>query len=159
MNLLLTSSDSAHKTVNLMSTLNLLDDFDILFHDLFRPSTNFFPLNTSNTGQVKLSHPVNIYYNSKGLNFEVACTGLTKDDVSISIEDGSLSIKYDKKPPKEDESFVGIHNGLSRKSFNFIYKIASKFDLDNADAKLENGLLHIVVPVAETAKPKQLSIK
>ena len=54
------------------------------------------------------------------------------------------SIKYDKKPPKEDDSFVGIHNGLSRKSFDFVYKIASKFDLDNADAKLENGLLHIV---------------
>lgn len=135
------------------------DEFDILFHDCFRPLTNFFPLNTSNTGQVKLPHPINIYINSKGLNFEVACTGLTKDDVSISIEDGSLSIKYDKKPPEEDDSFVGIHNGLSRKSFNFVHKISSKFDLDNADAKLENGLLHIVIPVAETAKPKQLSIK
>jgi len=139
--------------------LQLMDDFDILFHDLFRPSTSFFPLNTSNTGQVKLSHPINIYYNSKGLNFEVACTGLTKDDVSISIENGSLNIKYDKKQPKQDDSFVGIHNGLSRKSFDFVYKIASKFDLDNADAKLENGLLHIVIPVAELAKSKQLKIK
>jgi HSP20 family molecular chaperone IbpA len=38
-------------------------------------------------------------------------------------------------------------------------KAELKFDLDNADAKLENGLLHIVIPVAETAKPKQLVIK
>jgi HSP20 family protein len=142
-----------------MTTLKFMDDFDILFHDFFRPQTNFFPLNTSNTGQVKLSHPINIYYNSKGLNFEVACTGLTKDDVEVNIEDGSIQIKYDKKPPKEDDSFVGIHNGLSRKSFDFMYKISSKFDLEAADAKLENGLLHIVIPIAEAAKPKQLKIK
>lgn len=142
-----------------MSTLEMLDAFDILFYDLFRPSTNFIPLNTHTFGHTKLSHPINIYYNSKGLNFEVACTGLTKEDVDISIEDGSIQIKYDKKPPKEDDSFVGIHNGLSRKSFNFVYKISSKFDLDQTDAKLENGLLHIVIPVAETSKPKKLEIK
>ena len=142
-----------------MSTLNFLDDFDILFHDFFRPSTNFFPLNTSNTGQVKLPHPVNIYCNSKGLNFEVACTGLTKDDVSISIEEDALKIKYEKQPAKQDDTFVGIHNGLSRKSFDFMYKISSKFDLDKTDAKLENGLLHVVIPVSEQAKPKQLVIK
>lgn len=142
-----------------MSTTEFLDTFDILFYDFFRPSTNFMALNTSNTGHMKLSHPINIYYNNKGLNFEVACTGLTKDDVNVNIEDGAIQIKYDKKPPKEDDSFVGIHNGLSRKSFDFLYKISPKFDLEQSVAKLENGLLHIVIPVSEVAKPKKLEIQ
>lgn len=155
-----TSSNSTHKTVNLMSTLNLLDDFDILFHDFFRPSTNFFPLNTSNTGQVKLPHPVNIYYNKEGLNFEIACTGLSKEDIILNIEEDMLKISYNKPELKEiDDSITYIHRGLSQRSFNLGYKVSSKFDLSKTDATLEKGLLKISIPVSEQAKPKQLVIK
>jgi len=52
-----------------------------------------------------------------------------------------------------------IHNGLSKKSFDLRYKIAPKFDLNNIDAALTNGLLEIFIPLAEEAKPKTIKIK
>ena len=44
-------------------------------------------------------------------------------------------------------------------SFNLGYKIASKYDLSQAEAEMENGLLKIYVPFAKESKPKTLKIK
>ncbi len=130
------------------------NEWDILFHNFFFPSSGF-----GSAATTKQPHPLNIYYDETGLHFEVACTGLTKDDVKIDIEDDILKISYD-KPEDEKELHPGtIHRGLSRKSFNLGYKISSKYDLGKADGKLENGLLTIFIPLAETAKRKSLKIK
>jgi len=140
-----------------MSTLQLLErhlsPFDILFRNHFHADSTFQP--ASNTKQ---SHPLNIFFNDEGLNFEVACTGLTKSDVILDIEGDTLKISY-KKP--EDEKFHEgtIHQGLSKKSFDLRYKIAPKFNLSKTDAVLENGLLEIFIPLAEEAKPKSIKIK
>jgi HSP20 family molecular chaperone IbpA len=52
-----------------------------------------------------------------------------------------------------------IHRGVAKRSFNLGYKIASKFDLSKAEAMMENGLLGIIIPYADEAKPKVLKIK
>ena len=54
---------------------------DIFVRNFFDTETPFHPLHS-----VKLKHPVDVYENSEGLHLEVACTGLTKEDVSINIE-------------------------------------------------------------------------
>ena len=139
-----------------MSTLFLerhISPFDILFRNLFNAESQFAP-----ALQSKQPHPVNIFYDDKGLHFEVACTGLTKKEVGINIEGDILKISY--KKPEEDKFHEGtIYNGLSKKSFNLGYKIAPKFDLSITEAKLENGLLEIFIPIAEEAKAKSIKIK
>ena len=140
-----------------MSTLEILErhisPFDILFRDLFNAESQFAP-----ALQSKQPHPVNIFYDDKGLHFEVACTGLTKKEVGINIEGDILKISY-KKPENEEFHEGTIYNGLSKKSFNLGYKIAPKFDLSGATAELANGLLEIFIPIAEEAKPKSIKIK
>ena len=140
-----------------MSTLEIFErqisPFDILFRNLFNAESQFAP-----ALQSKQPHPVNIFYDDKGLHFEVACTGLTKKEVDINIEGDILKISY-KKPENEEFHEGTIYNGLSKKSFNLGYKIAPKFDLSEATAELANGLLTIFIPIAEEAKPKSIKIK
>ena len=140
-----------------MSTLQLLErhlsPFDILFRNHFNSDSTFQP-----ASDTKQPHPLNIYFDDKGLYFEVACTGLTKKDVVLDIEGDTLKISYT-KPEKEEFHKGMIHNGLSKKSFDLRYKIAPKFDLGNIDATLTNGLLEIFIPLAEEAKPKSIKIK
>jgi len=140
-----------------MSTLEIFErqisPFDILFRNLFNAESQFAP-----ALQSKQPHPVNIFYDDKGLHFEVACTGLTKKEVDINIEGDILKISY-KKPETEEFHEGTIYNGLSKKSFNLGYKIAPKFDLSTTEAELVNGLLTIFVPLAEDAKPKSIKIK
>tara|TARA_R100001082_G_scaffold39351_1_gene20697 strand:+ start:406 stop:813 length:408 start_codon:yes stop_codon:yes gene_type:complete len=134
-----------------MSTLEHTP-FDILFRNFFKADEAFAPALNS-----KQPHPLNIFYDDQGLHFEVACTGLTKDDLKIDIEGNELKIHYLKKDP--DPNLEGyIYHGLSKKSFSLGYKIAPKFNLTKTKAELENGLLEIFIPLAEDAKPKSIKI-
>lgn len=129
--------------------------FDVLFKDLFKDS-NFVPATDT-----KLPHPVDIYELSDGIVFEVACTGIDKEDVKISTENrDTLKITYDKPKLNESDSEKPsyIYKGISKKSFNLAYKIASKYDLSLVKASLENGLLKISIPYAEEAKPATIKI-
>jgi HSP20 family protein len=135
-----------------MSTL--FNDFDILFHNFFHPSSGFLSASTA-----KHPHPLNILITDDKLHFEVACTGLTKEDVKVNIEEDILKISY-KKPEEDLIIHPGtIYRGLARRSFDLGYKISAKYDLSKAEAKLENGLLEIFIPISEKAKPKVLKIK
>ena len=126
--------------------------FDILVRNFFQDASQYSPLD-----QTKLSHPVDIYTNDKGLIFDVACTGIAKEDIEILLQDNVLRINYTKAKEEEDVDY--IHKGIAKRSFNFGWKIDSKFDLSKAVAKFENGLLTISVPFAKGSELKTLQIK
>ena len=126
--------------------------FDILVRNFFQDASQYSPLD-----QTKLSHPVDIYTNDKGLIFDVACTGIAKEDIEILLQDNVLRINYTKTKEEEDVDY--IHKGIAKRSFNFGWKIDSKFDLSKAIAKFENGLLTIGVPFAKGSELKTLQIK
>lgn len=132
-----------------------LTTFDVLFRDLFNSQSGFNILS-----EAKAPHPVDIYEDAKGLTIEVACTGLTKEEVEINIEHDVLKISYN-KPPKLEEHAERTYQtrGVSRRSFNLAYKISSKYDLSKGTAAMENGLLNVQIPFAEEAKPRTLQIK
>lgn len=135
-----------------------MDVFDVLFKNFFNNESVFSPV-----FDTKIGHPVDIYENETGLHFEIAGTGLTRDDIKISIDGDVLRVSYDKNDDEKYTEFVECkyhHKGISKKSFNLGYRIPlSKFDLNSAEAKMENGLLKIHLPIVETAKPKTLKIK
>ena len=126
--------------------------FDILVRNFFQDASQYSPLD-----QTKLSHPVDIYTNDKGLIFDVACTGIAKEDIEILLQDNVLRINYTKAKEEEDVDY--IHKGIAKRSFNFGWKIDSKFDLSKAVAKFENGLLTIGVPFAKGSELKTLQIR
>ena len=135
---------------------NSITPFDILFKDFFKSELNFQP-----AIEAKFPHPVDIYENKNGLHFEVACTGLTKEDIDLSLEGDVLKITYDKQEDKccDVDDCNYIKKGIARRSFNLGYKIVNKFNLSKAEAEMNNGLLKISIPFAEEAKPKTLKIK
>ena len=143
-----------------MSTLIFerhVSPFDLLFRDFFKSELDFQP-----AAEAKISHPVDIFENKHGLHFDVACTGLSKEDIEINIEGAVLRISYNKPKDEaccETNECSYIHKGIAKRSFNLGYKIASKFDLSKAEAMMENGLLAIRIPFAEEAKPKTLKIR
>jgi HSP20 family protein len=127
--------------------------FDILVKNFFTTDSFFAP-----AMDVKIGHPVDIYETKEGLCFEIAGTGLTKEDIDINIEGDLLRVSYTKK----DETKEGvnyIHKGIAKRSFNLGYKIARKYDLNSAEATMKDGLLKISIPFAEESKPKSLKIK
>ena len=130
--------------------------FDILVRNFFQDASTFSPL-----AETKIPHPVDIYTNEKGLFFEVACTGISKEDLEIQTQDNTLRINYDKNKDAsccEVNNCDYIHKGIAKRSFNLGWKIDSKFELSKADAEFKYGLLKIEIPFAKGSELKTLKI-
>ena len=129
-----------------------LSPFDILIKDFFNTDTEFRPAH-----QTKINHPVDIYEANDGLNIDIACVGLTKKDIEITVEGDILKVEYNRDKSKKDESYV--HRNIAKRSFNLGWRISRRFDLAKLQAKLELGLLHLFAPLTEDNKPKTVTIK
>jgi HSP20 family molecular chaperone IbpA len=129
-----------------------LSPFDILIKDFFNSDTEFRPAD-----QTKINHPVDIYEANDGLNIDIACVGLTKKDIEITVEGDILKVEYNRDKSKKDESYV--HRNIAKRSFNLGWRISRRFDLSKLNAKLELGLLQLSAPLTEDNKPKTVTIK
>ena len=131
---------------------------DLLFRNFFDGEASFRGLQES-----KPQYPVDIYLQEDNLCFDVACVGLEKSDIDVTVEGSTLLIAY-KKPnvesnPSDVEAPDYIHKGIARRSFDMGWKVSPKFDLTNIKAKMANGLLKVEVPMSEESKPKTVTIK
>lgn len=137
-----------------MSTLTSYTPFDVLIRNFFDSDNNFLPAT-----QNKVGHPVDIYEDEKGLHVLVACTGINKDEIEVITEGDILRVRYEKSGKEDNNARQYITQGIAKRSFNIGYKIVSRFDLSQADAKFENGLLQVDIPFAKSAAPSRLKIK
>ena len=131
---------------------------DLLFRNFFDGEASFRGLQDQ-----KPSYPVDVFLQEDELCFDVACVGLEKSDIDITVEGSTLKVAY-KKPnvesnPSEVEAPDYIHKGIARRSFDMGWKVSPKFDLTKIKAKMANGLLKVEVPMSEESKPKTVTIK
>ena len=131
--------------------INERNPFDILVRNFFKDAGHFRPIQES-----KLPHPVDIYERDNGLGIDIACTGISKEDIEILIEGNIIRVNYNK--PDEEDLGEFIYKGIAKRSFNLGWKIDSKFDLGKASAEFKNGLLKVVIPFAKGSEPKTLKI-
>jgi HSP20 family molecular chaperone IbpA len=131
---------------------------DLLFRNFFDGEASFRGLQ-----EQKPSYPVDVFLQEDELCFDIACVGLEKSDIDITIESNTLKVAY-KKPsvesnPSDVEAPDYIHKGIARRSFDMGWKVSPKFDLTKIKATMANGLLKVRVPLSEESKPKAVTIK
>ena len=126
--------------------------FDILFKDFFKSNEDY-----QFADATKINHPVDIYEANNGLNIDIACVGLTKKDIDLTIEGDILRVEYKKDNDSNHAEY--IQRNIAKRAFNFGWRISRRFDLSKLEAKLENGLLHLFAPLTEDNKPKSIAIK
>jgi len=90
---------------------------------------------------------------------ELEAPGLKEEDLNISISDGTLSIKGEKK--REEEKEEGSYHVVERSygSFQRAIPLPSNVDEDKAKADFKNGVLKVKLPKNEEAKPKQIKVE
>lgn len=136
-------------------TSDLSTPFDILVRNFFDNDSLFNPINS-----VKLRHPIDVFEDKDGLHLDVACTGLTKEDISLDIEGDVLKVSYSKGDEDETLGKDFHYQGIAKRSFNFGYKVAPRFNLAKAEAEMENGLLNITIPYSSNVTAvKSVKIK
>jgi molecular chaperone IbpA len=88
---------------------------------------------------------------------ELAVAGFNQDELSISVEDRTLTISGD-SDKSNDESFEYIHRGISTKKFNKKFRLSDYVEVSEAD--IIDGILIITldVIVPEEMQPKSIPI-
>ena len=128
---------------------------DVLVKDFFNKEAEFTKIDNRTVSQ-----PVDIYEDTDGLTFEIACTGIPKDLVQIELKGDYLCVKYDKADlPKIESERRYYHSSVKKSSFNTGWKVARRFELVKANAEMNDGLLVVTLPYASESKPKTLKIK
>jgi len=138
------------------SQFRSLSRADLLFRDLF--SDDLF---SDILDKPEIKYPIDIKETADYLELDIAAVDLDKNEIEIEIKDGNvISISHKKKKEEEkDEACNYYCRGITRKSFDFEYKISSKFNVNELDAKLDKGLLRIKIPTAPEKKPKLIEVK
>mgnify|MGYP003661718870 CR=1 FL=1 len=133
-----------------------LTPFDSLFDDLL---TEAFPSLSQNLGVGffnKGSYPkVDVIDNKDNVSIEAEIPGLTKDDVSVELEDNVLTISGNKKQQDQvNENTTYIRRELKRSSFKRSFTLGENLNTSKIDADFKNGILIVTVPKKEPAVPK-----
>jgi len=86
----------------------------------------------------------------------LAVAGFKKDDIDISLEDGTLIIKGESNVL--DESVEYLHKGIAERNFIRTFKLAEFVEVK--EAKLEDGILRVSLfrNVPDAMKPKKIEI-
>ncbi len=84
--------------------------------------------------------------------------GLTKDDLTVSVDKGVLTIAGERKldVPEGFEARRRERGGLR---FNRSIRLDSRFDVANAEAEVRDGVLTVRLPLQPEAQPRQIPIK
>ena len=85
--------------------------------------------------------------------------GVKGDELDIQVTENNLAISGERKIAAEEEGARYHRREREAGTFSRIIGLPGDINPDNVDAKLENGILTVVVSKAEAAKPKQISVK
>lgn len=89
---------------------------------------------------------------------EAEIPGLTKDDVSVDLEERVLTISGGKREIKQDPDARYIRKELKRSSFRRSFKLGDNMKVKNIEADFNNGLLSVTVPKREKDEPRKVKI-
>ena len=86
-------------------------------------------------------------------------SGFNKEDLTINVHDGVLSIKGNGGSEVQDDKVQYLYKGIAKRSFEQKFRLEQYVDVK--DAKLSNGLLTIslIREIPEERKPRQITLK
>ncbi len=118
-----------------------------IFNEVPNPVNHFYP-------------KTNISESKDNFEIEMLVPGLSKEDFHIALDKNLLTISYDKKEEKSSEKNL-VKKEFTLRSFSRSFTIDEKINIDDIQAKYENGILRLTLPKKEEVKisPKQISVQ
>jgi HSP20 family protein len=136
---------------NFRSTSTLQDQINRLFNDTFE-----------RTGQesnlTAWAPAVDIYENEHELVVKADLPDIDPKDLDIRVENNILTIRGDRKFEKNvnEDNYLRVERAYG--AFSRSFALANSVNPDGIKADYQNGVLTLVIPKREEAKPKQIKV-
>ncbi len=102
--------------------------------------------------------PVDIYETADNFEIMVELPGVKKEDLTLEVKENTLTLRGERRQAK-DAKEEGVHR-VERVYGSFLrsFTLPSNIRTDDVKAGFQDGVLTIVLPKAEEAKPRQIRI-
>jgi HSP20 family protein len=131
--------------------MSLRSAMDRLFEDSFvrRPFGDFDQLGAL---------PLDVTSTADALIVEAALPGFKPEDVEITVENNTLTIRGDLRQERNEGEGENLVQEIRRTSVSRTVALPAGLEADKATASFENGMLKLSFPKAEAIKPRQIRI-
>ncbi len=100
--------------------------------------------------------PVDAYTTENEVIILASVPGVKPDDVEITIEGDTLTIRGEMVAPPENVNYVMQERGYGR--FSRTLTLNVPVQADKANAEFENGVLTLTIPKAEAVRPRSIRV-
>ncbi len=136
---------------------SLRGDMDRMFEGFFGGSSGLPGMFGASLGGV-MSPSVDVRESDKEITIEAELPGLEEKDVDITLRDGVLSIKGEKRSQR-DETKDDVHiSERSYGSFQRSFRVPESVDVEKVAANFEKGVLTVKMPKSAEAVSREKKI-
>ena len=132
---------------------SLRDEIDRLFESPFSLLQEKQPFFT-NWGPA-----LDLYEDKDNVYVRAEVPGVKKDDLEISLHEGTLTLSGERKADKRVEDAEAIRAERFVGRFSRSVALPSPIQGERVTASYRDGILSVILPKAEESKPKQIKIK
>src|SRR5581483_3443687 len=100
--------------------------------------------------------PVDVYETDNHIVLKADLPDVNQDDVDISVQNNTLTIKGERKMEKEVKEKNYYRMERSYGTFSRSFTLPPTVDSDKIEGTFENGVLKLTLPKREESKPKQI---
>jgi HSP20 family protein len=104
--------------------------------------------------------PVDIYETeSKDLVIKAELPDMTRDDIEVTVENNTLTLKGTKKLPADvkEEQFRRVERSYG--TFNRSFTLPNTVDASKVTADYKHGVLTVKLPYREEARPRTINVE
>lgn len=101
---------------------------------------------------------LDLYEDQDNLTLRAEVPGMRKEDIEISLQEGVLTVSGERKLEKEYENAETHRSERFAGRFQRSLTLPAPIDADKVKASYKDGILTVVLPKTEAAKPKQITV-
>jgi len=95
----------------------------------------------------------------KSYRIQIEVPGVTEDDIQLTLADGALFVKGEKRAERESESEGWYFKERQFGMFQRVFRLPADAQTDGIEADLKGGVLTILIPRSETSATHQKQVK
>ena len=101
--------------------------------------------------------PASVWEDKNAYHVEMDVPGVTRDNVELTFEKGTLRITTERPAP--EESRAGLVDERRYGKVTRTVALPESIDPESINAELTNGVLHVTVAKKPEAQPKRIEVK
>lgn len=101
---------------------------------------------------------INVYEQDDGFVLTAELAGVAAEDLDISVQGKTVSIKGQRKPPETGDNAKFHRRERDYSAFNRAVGLPDDLDSEKISAEIKNGVLTLKLPKAASAQPRRIKV-